>query len=603
MALHAAAIELLSESVIQKIAAGEVIERPASVVKELVENAIDAGATRIDISIEAGGFSLIQVADNGSGMSVENLARSILPHATSKIKNIDDLFSIGTMGFRGEALASIAAVSRITIASSHIDGGHGNSIQIDGGSQSVCGVVARSQGTTVQCRDLFFNVPARRKFMKSDRAEGMAVVRMLEQLCIGFPAIHFVASVDSKCVLEAPIAVSVRERIAAIAGAEFARTLVVCHGSGQGLELEVYISPPEDAAVRPRYQNMYVNLRRIDSDTALYAVREGYANFISSHLRPSFFCFITADPARIDVNVHPTKQKIKFDDERSLFPFVMSVVKQGLAAARPENPQRSVVDKPVPEMVPLVRSGSDPAGQQALFAPSLFDALAHEPTLVPFPHLAEIQKDLEAPVPATVQLGESEKTDRLWNLIPCFQLHDLLILAPIKNGVLLIDQHAAHERILFEQALEQLKQGRAESQQLLFPIVIELSRAEKIVAQSGAAMFARFGFEINDFGAQAISVSALPAFMTQSEAVMAVREMVQYLLDERGIKDFNEPEHRYAAAFACGAAIKAGKRLTHEEMNGLLNSLFSVSNPYICPHGRPTLIRISMDELLRRFLR
>ena len=652
-------IEVLPQPVIEKIAAGEVIERPASVLKELIENAIDAGATAVDVTIDDAGFSLIKVADNGSGMLPADLGKCVLRYATSKIRTADDLFAITTMGFRGEALASIAAVSRVSIATAADSSGLGYVLTNDGNGRTEIKPVSHTRGTTLEVRDLFYNVPARKKFMKSPRSEQMALVRVVEQVALPFPLIHFTLNANGKRVLELPPVSSPLARVGSLAGTEFAKGLIECRNSRSGMETTVYVSSPSALQERPRYQSLYVNLRRVDCDSVTYAVREAFEQFLSSKYRPSFFCFLDIDPSRIDVNVHPTKQQVKFEDERSLFGFIFSAVKQGIGAqavasrdiftndatpgqgqtekqqrgeglgqpSAPESVQENLrfparATAPTRFSIPFVgnRGGQE---RDPSLAPEQFDGAAPAAryerndelsggfdakgpqTIIPFPTpTKDTLPDADHADDTAIQLSKDpEERETEWDLISCYQIHETYILAPIKNGIVLIDQHAAHERVLFEQAIEDISRGRSPSQQLLFPVVIELSALEKGIVTSGQSFFAAFGFEVNDFSGNAVSVSAIPFFLRTGEAEETVRRMVGYLLDEKERDALRETEKRFAAAFACGAAIKAGQKLTPEEMNALVNSLFATKNPYICPHGRPTLVRISLDELSRRFLR
>jgi DNA mismatch repair protein MutL len=640
-------IEVLPLPVVEKIAAGEVIERPASVLKELVENSLDAGATSIEAVIEGAGFSRIKIVDNGCGMTEADLSRCLLRHATSKIRTSDDLFAITTMGFRGEALASVAAISRLTVAAAADGSGLGSRITCDGGVQGDVTPVAHLQGTTIDVRDLFFNVPARKKFMKSPRSEQMAAARIIEQLAAAWPSVHFSLVADSARLLDFPPVETVPDRLGQIAGGAFVKELVECRGSRQGLDMVAYISSPEVVHARPRFQNLYVNLRRVDCDAVTHAIREAVGKFLSTQYRPSFFCFLTVDPSRIDVNVHPTKQLVKFDDERSLFGFVFGAVqraiggslaapadlldgqREGARIEAPMTPGRAggaerVASDAAQESLPLpgasrfslFSAGSGPvagegaagddhdagtvgdrgyAGDAGLPAAALPEDGYPElgDTVIPFPGGDRVASPARP-------LSERETA---WDLISCYQIHETYILAPIKNGILLIDQHAAHERILYEQALDDVGSGRAASQQLLFPVVIELPAAEKTVVLSGLRYFSAFGFEVSDFGGAAVAVSAIPFFMKTADAEETVRSMVRYLLDEQDRDLLQETARRFAAAFACGAAIKAGQKLSQEEMNALVNTLFAAKSPYTCPHGRPTLVRISLDELGRRFLR
>ncbi|MCL2219078.1 MAG: DNA mismatch repair endonuclease MutL [Chitinispirillia bacterium] len=612
-------IEVLPPSVVEKIAAGEVVERPASVLKELIENSIDAGATRVDIAVEEAGFSMMRVADNGCGMSRGDLGRSVLAHATSKIRSADDLYSIATMGFRGEALASISAVSRMSVVTSDDDSsGLGYEINVEGGISSDIAPAPRTRGTSITVRDLFFNVPARKKFMKTQRGEQAAIIKILEQLAVPFPGVHFTALVDGKKMLDLPRVGTLRERICSVAGNDFARGLVECAGEGEGMSVLAYVSTPEKLQSKPRFQSLYVNLRRIDNDSVGYAVREAFSKYLGHGNRPAFFCFLDVDPQKVDVNIHPTKQQMKFDDERGVFGFIYHAVKEGLrrsevarkdvlgdSGSRPEtNPIQEFYDGIGVGGVNPAFGGCDAGGdiQTSLnFAPTLDEMMSACPSGAGG-YAGNSDNNAGGDTVIARDAGESGAVGKAWD-IQCYQIHGIFVLAPIKNGILLIDQHAAHERVLYEQALLDLEGRPPVSQQLLFQIVLEMSPAEKAVLDEGRDYFTSLGFEIADFGGNSVAVSALPAFMSDGEAAAAVREMVRYLIDGRNPAAPREPVKRFAAAFACGAAIKSGQKLSEAEMNALINALFAANDPYTCPHGRPTLVRISVDELTRRFLR
>lgn len=622
-------IEVLDLSVIEKIAAGEVVERPAAVVKELCENSIDAEATSIQVVIENAGFSLIKIIDNGTGMTPPNLKKCLLHHATSKIRSADDLFSIGTMGFRGEALGSIGAVSRMSIVSSPDESGLGYSIKSIGGEiPEELEPVPHRRGTTITVEDLFFNVPARKKFMKTQRGEHLALIKMMEQLVLPFPGIHFSLQVDGKMVFDVPVVDRLIDRIAGIAGHTYASALIECQHEESEFALTAFVSSPEHLQERPRFQSLYVNLRRINNDSVQYAVREAFAQFLGHHNRPAFFCFLSIDPSKVDVNVHPTKQQIKFDDERKIFGFVFSTVKKGLGAVmahrdtldsgrdeiahdtnhheKHDDVAWSAVRAPTgaqhtPESLVTNGDGASLLTEYSQAVPLASAVEETSQTILHFPRT--VQAERIAPAADSAQALSQEAKETRWDLIPCYQIHAMFILAPIKKGILLIDQHAAHERILYEQALGKQSGARTASQQLLFPIVIELTPVEKNIVDAGISHFEKFGFSLADFGGNAVSVSAIPAFLGDGMVESTLRDMVRYLLDGRTPGGYDDPYKRFAAAFACGAAIKTGQKLTQEEMNSLLNNLFASENPYICPHGRPTLVRMSLDELSRRFLR
>jgi DNA mismatch repair protein MutL len=619
MQQNSATIQTLPQSVVEKIAAGEVIERPSSVLKELVENALDAGADRIDITVEDAGFSLIKVTDNGCGIPAGQIRTSLKRHTTSKIDTFDDIYSLSTFGFRGEALASIAAVSRTTLQSSCTDDGLGYSVACEGERIGERTPVSHLHGTTVTVADLFFNVPARRKFMRTRKGERTAIMRLMEQLVIPFPTIHFTARAEGKTVLDCPPVQTPSMRIAQVAGAEFAQNLIVASRSSDVLNVNLLVSNAANGARRPRFQNLYVNLRRIDSDSITHAIREAYSRFVHSQLRPSFFCFLDIDPDKVDVNVHPTKQKIKFDNEHAVFGFIYKALEtvfvqnmpQSLVSQDQSDREQNPAIPPAPEpsydlSVPRQRNKTLSETDRPVL--NLYSSSASPPpdtgmqVTMALGMKNDGGKKIGQQENNSIQLTEGAP-DELWELITCYQIHETYILASIKGGIMLVDQHAAHERILFEQAIEGLEKGRTESQQLLFPIVIELSPAEKQVIEAGKDYLNRFGFSIEDFGGKDVAVSAIPAFVKPSQGEKSVREIVEYLLDERSVKNYPEPQKRMAAAFACGAAIKAGQKLTQEEMNALLNNLFATKTPYVCPHGRPTVIRISLGEIERRFMR
>ena len=611
-------IELLSHSVIEKIAAGEVIERPASVMKELVENSLDAGASRIDVLVENAGFSMIKIIDNGSGMGSEDLQKSIIRHCTSKIKTADDLFAISTMGFRGEALASISAVSRFSIATSSDDSGLGSIIRSEGGTLAKVEPEPHTKGTTVECKDLFFNVPARKKFMKSERAERGALNKLMEQVVTSFPAIHFTYTAEGKKIFDIPATSDVKSRIAQVAGVELASNLIECGAEKDGMSVQIFVSNPHKARKRPRYQNLYVNLRRVDNDAVSNAVREAFSRFIMSNHRADWFCFLSVDSDKIDVNVHPTKQKIKFDDERALFSIIFHTVHEGLSEALDIATDIVHSDEKATYSVGSNTSGStfftessqskygefgNLGSLSLLENESVKDSKGKNEavqTALSFISNMNSEKSIENSGADNVESGSE-----LWGMVSCYQLHKMYIIAPIKNGMIIVDQHAAHERILYEEALKSIEDGKGESQRLLFPITFDMTNQEKELVLSVRAYFETLGFDIQDFGGKTVAVSAIPAtgFLDESDVEEAVKEIATALLDESDPEILAAPERRFAASFACGSAIKFGKELKQEEMNSLLNTLFSADNPNICPHGRPTIIRMSLDELVKRFLR
>lgn len=621
-----AQIKILDRAVIEQIAAGEVIERPASIIKELLENSIDAGATRVDIVVEHGGLSLIKITDNGCGITKDELTLAVTRHATSKISEAKDLYSIGTMGFRGEALASIAAVSRFKVSSSEIGDGMGWCQPVTGGVAGDLEPVSHLKGTTIEVADLFFNLPARKKFLKTEKAETMAVSRIIEQVILSFPSVHFTAKINGKRSYDVPQVDTIRMRIAQVAGSDLASKLVHCRAETDEMTADIFISPPEQARKRPRYQNLYVNLRKIESDSVTFGIREAFSRFLDGTYKPDWFCYLDVDPAKIDVNVHPTKQKIKFDDEKSIFSFVFRAVKNGMTIHREE--QFEVVRETTSAGMEVVSYPTEPArrGSTSFTAEPrevkihTFGAPAGEPVREPViyttPERPREEGVMQTSIPLALTGGDSAEVGDLnmhgtgipgavWESINCFQLHRRYIVTPVKDGVMLIDQHAAHERILYEQVLNGLAEGAVPSQQLLYPITFELPPEEKEILLSMREFFETTGFEIQDFGGNSVAVSAVPATGTikSTQVKDSIEEMLQQFIEEDDDTILSSSHRRFAASYACGAAIKFGHEMPQEEMNSLIHQLFAVENPNICPHGRPTIIKLTLDELAKRFLR
>ncbi len=622
-----AEIKILDRAVIEQIAAGEVIERPASIIKELLENAVDAGASRVDIVVEHGGLSLIRITDNGSGISQDELILAVTRHATSKITKSEDLYSIGTMGFRGEALASIAACSRFKISSSDIGDGMGWSLPVIGGIADELEPVTHLKGTTIEVADLFFNLPARKKFLKSEKAETMAVTKIIEQVILAFPAISFTATVNGKRYYDVPQVDTIRMRIAQISGSDFASKLIHCRAETDEMSADIFISPPEQARKRPRYQNLYVNLRKIESDSITFGIREAFSRFLDGTYKPDWFCYLDVDPMKIDVNVHPTKQKIKFDDEKSIFSFAFRAVKNGITLNREEEFE-------------VLRETTSAGMEVTSYAtedrkPTQFQASTEEPREVKIhtfgapdksftpqesfsftsPEKPRDEGVMQTSIPLSLTkspelVGESQIAgeavpDAVWESIGCFQVHRRYIVTPVKDGVMLIDQHAAHERVLYEQVLNGLVNESVTSQSLLYPITFDLPPEEKEILLSMREFFERTGFEIQDFGGNSVAVSAVPAAgsMKSTQVKDSIEEMLNQFIEEDDETILSSSHRRFAASYACGAAIKFGHEMPQEEMNSLIHQLFAAENPNICPHGRPTIIKLTLDELAKRFLR
>lgn len=598
-------IKLLAKNVVEQIAAGEVIERPSSIVKELLENAIDSGADKISVIFDNGGISRIKIFDNGCGIAGEQLLLAITPHATSKISSAEDLYAVSTMGFRGEALASIASACKFSLSSSTTNDGAGFKISSKGGEISEVEPTAQIKGTTVECLDLFFNLPARKKFLKSEKSEKMSILSVVEQVFAAFPTIHFTCIADGKKLYDIPAVDNHRLRISQLAGAEFVNDLIYCRNETPEMSAEIYICSPAGAKSKPKYQNLYVNLRKIDNVAVMTAVRESFSRFISAYgNKPSWFCFLNIEPSKIDVNVHPTKQMIKFDDEKSLFSFIFRTVFNELEiyqknALNPLEKQENTVnytseEKPNDNLV----LEEPQENKYKLFVNTKFEEKTPQASQISMPLISVISPD-----DSEGNLLGMSFDKNIWETIPCFQIHNRYIAVSVSDGLLLIDQHAAHERVLYEKVLDNMETG-IECQTLIFPIVMELKPFEKETLLSVQDLFAKAGFDIKDFGGNSIAIYSQPVeFSRENQVKEAILDMIEQFLQENNSAILSSVQRHFAASFACGAAIKFGYVLQNQEMNSLLTALFSTKNPHICPHGRPTFSKITLGEIGKRFLR
>jgi DNA mismatch repair protein MutL len=527
-------VKLLSEETIRKIAAGEVIARPASVVKELVENSIDAGSTKITIEIRQGGKDLIRIVDDGIGMDREDLRLSVSRHATSKLDSIDDLLQLKTMGFRGEALASIAAISRLKIETNADSTQTGNYLEVHGGITKEIKEIARARGTTISVESIFYNLPVRRGFLKSDSYELKLIVETTKSYAIAYPAIHFSVRSDGKELLVVPKSNSFKERLELFMDKRQVDSLVELKVDNPLLSLYGFLTEPSQTQAVYETQQTFVNLRPVRNRTVFKAIYEGYGGTLRGN-NPNFVIFITTSPENLDVNIHPTKQEIKFADERFLFDFVAEAVRKALGIKKSE-------------MIPQ---------SDFLFQGSL---------------IADEQ------------------------IIPGFwQLHNSFIFAQIQSGYCIVDQHAAHERIIYEEVLK--KEASGALQGLLFPIMIELKPEEFAVFEEVAGLLTAMRIDTKVFSGRTIIVESIPAgtYLGKQEIAELFQDLSK--IEKKNIVNQDE----IAKLIACKGAVKAGQKLSSAEMESLINRLFACQEPYFCPHGRPVILKITLDDLAKRF--
>jgi len=588
-------INRLPVDLANQIAAGEVVERPASVVKELVENAIDAGATRLTIHVELGGKKQVRVEDDGEGMEPEDARLALERHATSKIRKADDLAAIATLGFRGEALPSIASVSHFVLRTRARGEQSGTEIRVNGGAVASVNEVGVPEGTRVEVNDLFYNLPARRKFLKADGAESAQVSRIVTQLALASPQIGFTLTSAGRTVIECPPAVSLRDRLYQLYG-ERADLLEVRKEVG-GLRLSGYIAALAEQGPTRGPQNVFINRRIVKDRTIAHAIIDAYSTASIKERSPEVHLFIEMPADAVDVNVHPTKAEVRFR-EQSL---VHEVVRRGLMDALGQGgvPQLQLRSAIVP--APVLSTPTLPNVLAGGIYPNRWvpNEVRRVPEVLEVPGEAEPREPEEPREPR--EPGESRELIK--PMIPLGQFRDTFIIAIDDEGVAIIDQHVAHERVLFERMMQRLAGGRLESQGLLVPLVLEVSASDHQSLVGRAAELERFGYELESFGAGAIKVTAVPALIDVGESARALLALAHDLEGlDRGA-DLQSAVQRIAATTACHAAVKANYPLSYEKMTHILEELRATAYSTVCPHGRPVMLRLTRREIERNFER
>jgi len=575
-----------------QIAAGEVVERPASVVKELIENSLDAGARRISVAIELGGKKSIRVDDDGDGMDADDARLAIERHATSKIAGADDLAAIRTLGFRGEALPSIASVSHFTLRSRARGTPSGTEIQVNGGTVAAEREAGMPEGTAIAVDDLFYNLPARRKFLKSDTAEATQISRLVTQMALGYPEVGFTLTSNTRVLIQCPPAAGLGDRFFQLFGER--PDLVEVRKEAGGLTIHGYVAALGDQGPVRGAQNVFVNRRIVRDRTIAHAIGEAYSVATIKERSPEVHLFIGIDPSRVDVNVHPTKAEVRFL-EQSLVHEVLrralgDALGQGYAPELQFTPFAPPPDQPRNMTIPGVLAGATVGSR---WVP---EVLTRGP--IPTASPATSTPVADPPAGAVAQSGVEVRP-----MIPLGQFRDTFIIAVDDEGIAIIDQHVAHERVLFERVMETLTSGRLESQRLLTPILLDLSAAQRQALAQHGATFDRFGLEIEAFGGDSVRLSAVPAMLDPAECEAAVRALADDLEGlDRG-SAVEEALRRIAATMACHAAVKANYPLTMEKMRFILDELRRTAYSSVCPHGRPVVLRLSKREIEKNFQR
>ncbi|HKG45856.1 MAG TPA: DNA mismatch repair endonuclease MutL [Pyrinomonadaceae bacterium] len=606
-------IRVLADHVANQIAAGEVVERPASVAKELVENSIDAGARRISIEIEAGGRRLLKVSDDGEGMVRDDAILAFERHATSKIRETDDLNAIGTLGFRGEALASIASVAKVELTTCIEAASAATRVTIDGGRMRDVKDAAHPRGTTIVVRDLFFNIPARRKFLRSEATETYHLTNLVTHYALAHPEISFTFVNNGREVVRAAPAKDLRERAYQIFGEEFLKNLLeVDGGEPQFAHVTGFVSAPRDRRTSRDSQYLFVNRRFVRDRMIGRALSEAYRSILPYGVYPAALLFIETPLEEVDVNVHPAKTEVRFRRQAAVADAVRESVRAALASASyvppPEQPQvpepvmtataavSSITPQPRIEFVPP--PAMEPSGDE--IARDIESMLRSASTYQPAPPVQAVVPPLDS---AEKLAREVTQESLSTNIRPLGQLEESFIIATDDDGLLLIDQHVAHERILFDKYRALESERRSDSQQLLVPETFDLTPAQAAVFDDLVPELEKYGFELMRLSGRTVAIRSVPADLPGSEA----RNMLAELLDTVDAEKKSTPREtlrdEIAASLACHAAIKVNMPLAPEKMRWLIDRLLQTSSPTTCPHGRPVILRLRTRDILKGFHR
>ncbi len=568
-------IRVLSPEVAAQIAAGEVVERPASVAKELVENSLDAGATQVIVEAQGGGVALLRVTDNGSGIPADEVALAFERHATSKLTSARELERIATLGFRGEALASIAAVARVRLETRTHDSQGGHFIELEGGRATGQGPCGCPPGTSIWVKDLFGEVPARRKFLKSAGAESARIVDILSRMAMAYLGVRFRALIDGRQVLSTPGTGKLEDALSAVYGADMAGQLLALEWEGEGYRVAGYASPPSLTRANRSYVTLIVNRRVVQSRTLGFALEQAYHGLLQQGRYPLAVVHLTLPCEQVDVNVHPTKREVRFRDEDRAFSAVQRAARAALVA---DSPVQSIgVTVPVVEPPDVPTPQPEPPGF-SLSMPST--QLRLSPSAPP--------PERDAPTPR----------ESLARLRVLGQMGTTYIVAEGRDGLYLIDQHAAHERVLYERVRGAADARMPETQALLEPATVDLTAEQAALARDMPELLARYGFLIEPFGEGAYLLRGVPSVTKKGEPAASLREVLDLMLHEGRLK---EREEKLAASIACHSAVRAGMEMGFQEMAALVRLLEASQAPNTCPHGRPTMVRVSATYLEREF--
>jgi DNA mismatch repair protein MutL len=585
------AIHVLPPLVVNQIAAGEVVERPASVVKELVENALDAGSSRINVAVEGGGRDLIRVTDDGRGIAFDELALAVAPHATSKISSTEDLDAIATLGFRGEALASLASVSRMSLVSRPPEAREAGRIDVEGDRTGSPRPAPGPPGTTVTVHNLFFNTPARRKFLRTETTETGRITQAVEALALGHPQVGFALAANGRQTLDLPAGEGPRDRMLSVLGEELEPELVDLSVADGGVTIHGLAGKPAIARGTARHQHVFVNGRPISDRAVSHAIKEAYRGLIDPTRYPTVVLFLEVDPRQVDVNVHPTKAQVRFRDPSGVHGAVMAAIR------------RAVGEADLTPGVSMARAAASAPFGSGLAGPpraTTAEFVEHFRRLDPQQKgfvYSEVKQALET------DTLDAEILPTIRPVRDVLQVHSSYLVTQDEQGLLIIDQHALHERVMFETLLEAVGKGNLESQRLLMPAMIEVDPEQVEVLETLQPLLRQIGIEAEPAGPAAIAVHAFSSFLFERN--VEPPEFIGDLLNRasgEGLGD--DPEaalHETLDMMSCKAAIKAGDRLSHQEIADLLKQREEVERSSRCPHGRPTTLRLTIEDLEKQF--
>jgi len=615
------AIRLLPDLLINQIAAGEVIERPASALKELMENSLDAGATEIAVQLEGGGIKLLRVRDNGGGIAHGELPFALLRHATSKISSLEDLQRVGSMGFRGEALASMAAVAQVTLTSRNAEAAHAWQIQAVDGAQSGPAPAAHAHGTSVELRELYFNTPARRKFLKSEATEFAYCEEAFKRIVLSRPDVAFSLQHNARMVWQLPAVTeqATLKRVAALLGEEFAQSAVTVDRQAANLNLYGMASLPAYSKATRDAQYFFVNGRFVRDKMLAHAVRQAYQDILHGQRHPAFVLFLDLPPEQVDVNVHPAKSEVRFRESQSIHQFVFHTLQQALGAPiietneatesdssfrrRPESSALNQLDSGLRrnDATPHFQQQRMPFGvAQREAAYRLWEAQTEDRG-----HKTEgrNQEENTEPVSAAIRNPQSAIQNEHPLGFALAQLSGIYILAQNEQGLVVVDMHAAHERIVYEKLKTAFGEQRIPTQPLLIPVSFAASALDVATAEEEQEAMAQLGFDLAPLSPTTLAVRAMPAMLKQSHAEAATRDVLHELREFGATRALTERRNELLATLACHAAVRANQQLTMPEMNCILREMEQTERSSQCNHGRPTWFQISITELDAMFMR